>query len=982
MTGTLRLLIWSVLLGLAYGQCFGPGDIAASVIVPLVLAAVIVAAVFIALWKARMIVFCPGRKIIKSPEGNGATGNRVSNHGEAYSNPGFMDDQISADVAMEEGHGGIGEGLDNGKTPKDKKVQSPKKGGQKGSPVSQQTSASSKSKLGFDLPGKNLNRMVSTTSLDDTFLNTKPEVVSVCLQSQDFIGLGFNIQGSIRDGIRVSQVHNRGPAIESGKIHAGDRIQSVTISFESMVYEDALTILSYASPYPVKVTLQKNGRMVPDRRSANDLDTQLNHPIYRSQSLDTLNTVGKDSAFKKKRNFSEMKPDSYRNGHSKIHSVQLSSCKEGQPKQKWEDINLPVFQDGKYSEEADKLFSDADKLFNEAKRNAEKRDDVNIKVKTENVEVSPAEVSLNANTDKTDSSFFDVTAGSLSTLNDSSLPSDTLDDITVSLNNTPVKDVSQSINNGKSETAQAALDFDAMFSRIESTEKPPAYSTLQDKIDETLNTEDPSRQNNSKDGRTVNLFDVQLEMDAAETRVANVSDDIVDAKQSLATEAEVSLGSLQQNRLEVEEGIVPIVQSSRLNAALDFDKRSSVEEEDIVPQNHKKAFDIDTQIEFEDVEIDVNNDNEVRDLTEITKMLSEDMLRDSSSVEASMSGNIPSDTEAVVEENLEAVSVRRDSSTDKIYGASLRDSRSLFENEPTVVSEVVTQEFAAPKFSVMSPGKVTSSSGDEDSSAEEGEYKIESTVSDENIEVSHDLSAEDLNSFKAQMMADRDRAYRVEASSGDVVQELWRANTEEDTTDLSTRPMTRAMSYDVAMGGHEKTVQREDRPGSFKSEKKGHSDSGFLDWSGKRLVRSGSFSEIPSVDGKDGENRNWTFNNNIDDESVKHELKKYKNYEDLRDSDSESEEQSSGLIRTKIYPGFENLKNLSDNNSGASSHSSSPVTANGGDSNTHTSRFVTKSYHISTVETSKSEGDGNLSHGKYSFMVRSGSDGEESDSMA
>lgn len=46
-------------------------------------------------------------------------------------------------------------------------------------------------------------------------------MVSVCLQSQDFIGLGFNIQGSIRDGIRVSQVHNRGPAIESGKIHAG-----------------------------------------------------------------------------------------------------------------------------------------------------------------------------------------------------------------------------------------------------------------------------------------------------------------------------------------------------------------------------------------------------------------------------------------------------------------------------------------------------------------------------------------------------------------------------------------------------------------------------------------------------------------------------------------------------------------------------------------------------------------------------------------
>jgi hypothetical protein len=45
----------------------------------------------------------------------------------------------------------------------------------------------------------------------------EPEVTSVWLQSQDFIGLGFNIAGSMRDGIFVSQVHNRGPAVESGQ---------------------------------------------------------------------------------------------------------------------------------------------------------------------------------------------------------------------------------------------------------------------------------------------------------------------------------------------------------------------------------------------------------------------------------------------------------------------------------------------------------------------------------------------------------------------------------------------------------------------------------------------------------------------------------------------------------------------------------------------------------------------------------------------
>lgn len=48
-----------------------------------------------------------------------------------------------------------------------------------------------------------------------------PEVISVALQSEDIIGLGFNITGSMRDGIYVSQVHNRGPASESGCIKPG-----------------------------------------------------------------------------------------------------------------------------------------------------------------------------------------------------------------------------------------------------------------------------------------------------------------------------------------------------------------------------------------------------------------------------------------------------------------------------------------------------------------------------------------------------------------------------------------------------------------------------------------------------------------------------------------------------------------------------------------------------------------------------------------
>ncbi|KAK3092621.1 hypothetical protein FSP39_005070 [Pinctada imbricata] len=150
-------------------------------------------------------------------------------------------------------------------------------------------------------PGPTHNGSIG--SLDDHFISADPEVTSVWLQSQDFIGLGFNIAGSMRDGIYISQVHNRGPAVESGKFKIGDRILSVTISFENMVYEDALTILSYASPYPVKVTLQKELTTSKNRKPS-DAYSNLSHPLYRSQSVDTISKIGKETTFVPKRSLS------------------------------------------------------------------------------------------------------------------------------------------------------------------------------------------------------------------------------------------------------------------------------------------------------------------------------------------------------------------------------------------------------------------------------------------------------------------------------------------------------------------------------------------------------------------------------------------------------------------------------------------------------------------------------------------------------
>ncbi|CAG9855788.1 unnamed protein product [Phyllotreta striolata] len=97
-------------------------------------------------------------------------------------------------------------------------------------------------------------------SADDSAI-TENEVKVVPLRSEDFTGLGFNICGNMKEGIYVKEVMQRGPAFDSGKLNSGDRINSVTINFEHMVYSDALAILSYASPYEVVVEA-RGGRLV------------------------------------------------------------------------------------------------------------------------------------------------------------------------------------------------------------------------------------------------------------------------------------------------------------------------------------------------------------------------------------------------------------------------------------------------------------------------------------------------------------------------------------------------------------------------------------------------------------------------------------------------------------------------------------------------------------------------------------------------
>ncbi|XP_066588200.1 neurofilament heavy polypeptide-like isoform X2 [Prorops nasuta] len=104
----------------------------------------------------------------------------------------------------------------------------------------------------------------------------------------------------MREGIFVKDLLHRGPASESGRIHPGDRIASVKISFRNMVYEDALTILSYASPYDVELEVESGGTSSKPttllKKSVGPTASRICHPLYRSQSIPELSQAHKSAA--------------------------------------------------------------------------------------------------------------------------------------------------------------------------------------------------------------------------------------------------------------------------------------------------------------------------------------------------------------------------------------------------------------------------------------------------------------------------------------------------------------------------------------------------------------------------------------------------------------------------------------------------------------------------------------------------------------
>lgn len=264
--------------------CYSAGGVAG-----IVIATVIVTLVFSSLSLAAVWYFSKRRKVSARivVQGGDAVQKIGTKSNFAFDNPYFRNEDDAAYDSTDKGHDGNFSNVPNGKA-----------------------YTGSKGKKGKSSKSNPFTSVFYTTkkqkTMDDSCLNMEPERTVVSLRGHDFTGLGFNICGNMRDGIFVKDVLHRGPASESGQIKAGDRIISVTVSFSNMVYEDALTILSYASPYDVRLELESprdKSSAIQQQNNAKRLASssfsggghRLFHPLYRSQSIDDLTQIGKDS---------------------------------------------------------------------------------------------------------------------------------------------------------------------------------------------------------------------------------------------------------------------------------------------------------------------------------------------------------------------------------------------------------------------------------------------------------------------------------------------------------------------------------------------------------------------------------------------------------------------------------------------------------------------------------------------------------------
>ncbi|KAM3968709.1 uncharacterized protein ACR2FA_000041 [Aphomia sociella] len=124
-------------------------------------------------------------------------------------------------------------------------------------------------------------------SKDDLHLQ-RARLRRVKLWARDFTGLGLRCGGGAREGVHVHSVLRSGPAA-AAKLQPGDKIKSIKIEFTGTPLEDAVGILSLASPYPVELEIVEGGR-------ASGAGRAVLHPLLkRAGSTGDVSTLEKEA---------------------------------------------------------------------------------------------------------------------------------------------------------------------------------------------------------------------------------------------------------------------------------------------------------------------------------------------------------------------------------------------------------------------------------------------------------------------------------------------------------------------------------------------------------------------------------------------------------------------------------------------------------------------------------------------------------------
>ncbi|XP_032524404.2 uncharacterized protein LOC116775592 isoform X1 [Danaus plexippus] len=121
-------------------------------------------------------------------------------------------------------------------------------------------------------------------SKDDSHLQLT-KIRRVKLWARDFTGLGLTCGGGARDGVCIHSVMRSGPAA-AAMLQPGDKIKSIKIEFNGTPLEDAVAILSLASPYPVELEVMEGGRVSGE-------SWPVYHPLMKAGSTGDVSTLEK-----------------------------------------------------------------------------------------------------------------------------------------------------------------------------------------------------------------------------------------------------------------------------------------------------------------------------------------------------------------------------------------------------------------------------------------------------------------------------------------------------------------------------------------------------------------------------------------------------------------------------------------------------------------------------------------------------------------